>query len=158
MAHYAFLDENNVVVDIIYGRDEDDLVDGITNWEDEYSSHRNMRCLRTSINTFGGEHSQGKEQFRMNYAEIGGTYDDDLDAFIPPQPEDRPTWVLQESTLRWGPPIPAPTDGLWYRWDELMQIWERIPGSPTSPRPDEVQDWIWDEETLEWVIDEDPLP
>ena len=117
-----------------------------------------VRCLRTSINTFAGEHSQGKEPFRVNYATIGGTYDDELDAFIPPEPEDRPTWVLQEGTLRWGPPVPAPTDGLWYRWDEVMQMWERIPGSPTTPRPDQEQDWIWDEETSEWVIDEDPLP
>ena len=88
MAHYAFLDRNNMVVEVIVGRDEDDLPDGITSWEDHYGEFRNLRCLRTSYNTRNGEHLTGKTPFRGTYAGIGYRYDDDLDEFVAPvEPE-----------------------------------------------------------------------
>jgi hypothetical protein len=158
MAHYAFIDENNIVVDIIYGRDEDDLVDGIDSWETYYGSHRNMRCLRTSINMIGGVHLDGKEPFRYNYAIIGGYYDEEKDGFVSPQPPLQSSWVVNPDTLVWEPPIPHPGDGLYYRWDEEMQMWDRLPNSPTTPRPDDEQDWVWDDTNQQWVIDSDPLP
>jgi hypothetical protein len=99
MAHYAFLDENNIVTDVIVGRDEDDLVDGIGSWEEYYGTIRGQRCLRTSYNTRAGQHVEGGEQFRGNYAGIGFTYNEDLDAFIPPKPPGN--WILDEETASW---------------------------------------------------------
>ena len=61
--------------------------------------------------------------FRKNYAMIGGTYDANLDAFIPPKPFE--SWVLNEQTARWDPPIPCPTQDLDWYWDESQQIWKR---------------------------------
>jgi hypothetical protein len=71
MAHYAYLDENNVVIQVIVGRDEDDLIDGVTSWEEYYGA------IRTSYNG----------RIRFNFAGIGYTYDPIDDAFIPPMPE-----------------------------------------------------------------------
>ena len=100
MAHYAFLDDNNLVTEVIVGRDEDDLVDGVTSWEDYYGVFRGQRCLQTSYNTLAGQHLNGGTPFRGNYAGIGYTYNESLDAFIPPKPEDG-EWVLDESTFNW---------------------------------------------------------
>jgi hypothetical protein len=106
MAHYAFIDENNIVTQVIVGRDEDDLIDGVTSWEDYYGAFRGQRCLQTSYNTHAGVHANGGTPFRGNYAGIGHTYDEALDAFIAPKPE--PTdevadWVLNEETYAWEP-------------------------------------------------------
>jgi hypothetical protein len=88
MAHYAFLNRSNIVVEVIVGRDEDDLPDGITSWEDYYGARRGLRCLRTSYNTHNGEHLNGGTPFRGTYAGIGYTYDPVLDEFVaPPEPE-----------------------------------------------------------------------
>lgn len=81
MAHYAILDENNIVTQVIVGRNEDEVVDGIRDWEAYYNAKR------TSYNTQGGVHLLGGVPFRMNYAGIGYTYDPIDDAFIPPMPE-----------------------------------------------------------------------
>ena len=104
MAHYAFLDNHNLVTEVIVGRDEDDLVDGVTSWEDYYGTFHQQQCVRTSYNTLAGVHTNGGTPFRGNYAGIGFTYDEALDAFIPPKPE--PTdevadWVLDEETFTW---------------------------------------------------------
>ena len=99
MAHYAFLDADNIVTDVIVGKDEDDLVEGITSWEDYYGAFRGQRCLQTSYNTVAGAHSHGGEPFRGNFAGIGFTYDEALDAFIPPKPDG--DWVLDEETFSW---------------------------------------------------------
>jgi hypothetical protein len=100
MAHYAFLDADNVVTDVIVGRNEDDLADGVTSWEDYYGAFRGQRCLRTSYNTQAGAHAFDGTPFRKNYAGIGYTYDEERDAFIPPMPEDG-EWVLDEDTCLW---------------------------------------------------------
>jgi hypothetical protein len=106
MAHYAFLNEDNIVTEVIVGRDEDDLAPGVTSWEDYYGAFRGQRCLRTSYNTHGGVHADGGTPFRGNYAGIGYSYDEALDAFISPKPE--PTdevadYVLNEETFTWEP-------------------------------------------------------
>jgi hypothetical protein len=116
MAHYAFLNQENVVVDVIVGRDEDDLVEGITSWEDHYSEVRGMRCLRTSFNTWANIHwsdeldednmripsEDQSKAFRGNYAGIGYTYDEERDAFIPPKIKE--TDIFNEVTLIWDDP------------------------------------------------------
>ena len=101
MAHYAFLDDNNIVTQVIVGRDEDDLPDGITSWEDYYGERHGQTCLRTSYNTHANQHIAGGTPFRGNYAGIGYTYDETRDAFIPPEPpnatgfdEDTLTWIV----------------------------------------------------------------
>ena len=115
MAHYAFLDENNVVTQVIVGRHETEVVDGISDWETYYGNLHGQRCVRTSYNG----------NIRKNYAGIGFIYDEDRDAFIAPQPY--PSWILDEETCRWEAPIPYPGDGEnIYEWDEDAGDWKLI--------------------------------
>lgn len=113
MAHYAILDENNVVTQVFVGKDEEEGTD----WEAFYGG------VRTSYNTHGGVHLLGGTPFRKNYAGIGYTYDATRDAFIPPQPY--PSWSLNEDTCLWDAPVTMPTDGP-YEWDEENQQWVAI--------------------------------
>ena len=117
MAHYAFIDSNNIVTEVIPGRDEGE--DGV-DWEQWYSEFRGQTCKRTSYNTVGNQHPEGRP-FRKNYAGIGYTYDDQRDAFIPPQPFS--SWTLNEDTCLWNAPVPMPTDGQLYQWDENTSSW-----------------------------------
>jgi len=119
MAHYAFLDENNVVTEVIVGNDE-----GSLNWETKYGSFRGQSCKRTSYNTSGGVHSGGGTPFRKNYAGIGYTYDPVRDAFIPPKPFA--SWVLNEDTCLWDAPVAYPADGKMYNWNEDQQNWIEV--------------------------------
>jgi hypothetical protein len=125
MAHYAFIDENNVVTEVITGRDEDDLVEGVSSWEDYYGTFRGQRCLQTSYNTYANQHTNGGAPYRGNYAGIGFTYDEALDAFIPPKPFE--SWVLNENTCLWEAPITYPEDGGEYFWDEETTSWQSTP-------------------------------
>ena len=109
MAHYAFLDENNIVTEVIPGIDETELIEGLDP-ETWYGNYRGQVCKRTSYN-----HS-----IRYNFASIGFTYDPIDDAFIAPQPY--PTWVLN-SKKQWEPPIAYPTDGKLYGWNEETGDW-----------------------------------
>jgi len=118
MAHYAFLDENNIVTEVIVGKDEGE--DGV-DWEVHYGNFRGQTCKRTSYNTIGGVHSVGGAPYRKNYAGIGYTYDASRDAFIPPQPFA--SWLLNEDTCLWNAPVPYPTDGSTYVWDENTLSW-----------------------------------
>jgi hypothetical protein len=95
MAHYAFIDEQNIVTEVIVGRDENEGVD----WEHHYAAIRGQRCLRTSYHTQGGFHISGGVPFRGNYAGIGYEYRDEIDAFVPPCPGEG--WVLDEATAAW---------------------------------------------------------
>jgi len=125
MAHYAFLDENNIVTEVIVGRDEDEVVDGISDWEAYYGEFRGQTCKRTSYNTQAGQHSDDGTPFRKNYAGIGHTFDADRDAFIPPKPFD--SWLLNEDTCVWDAPVAYPDDGLDYDWDEDTTSWVLVP-------------------------------
>lgn len=100
MAHYAFIDENNIVTEVIVGRDENEIVDGISDWEVYYGEIRGQVCKRTSYWTRGGKHLNDGTPFRMNYAGIGYTYDAAKDAFIPPKPEEG-EWVFDDATCTW---------------------------------------------------------
>lgn len=95
MAHYAFVSEDNVVADVIVGRDENEGVD----WEQHYAEMRGLRCLRTSYNTQGGKHLNDGTPFRLNYAGIGYAWREDLGGFVPPCPGDG--WTLDEATGTW---------------------------------------------------------
>jgi hypothetical protein len=128
MAHFALLDENNIVTFVTVGRDEDD------GKEAELSARTGQVYKQTSYNTRGGVYytpntnEPGPDQskaFRKNYAGIGYTYDDVIDGFIPPKPY--PSWLLNTTTGLWDPPVPYPTDGKRYEWDEATQSWVEIP-------------------------------
>jgi len=124
LAHYAFINDKNIVTQVIVGRDEDDLVDGITSWEEYYGARHNQRCLRTSYNTRAGEHTEGGTPFRLNYAGIGYKYDETIDGFIPPQPFA--SWILDETKGVWNAPADYPTDGRDYIWNENQKNWELV--------------------------------
>lgn len=128
MAHYAFLDENNIVTEVIVGKDEnEDNVD----WEGYYGDLRGQTCKRTSYNTLGNVHRNGGTPYRKNYAGIGFSYDANLDAFIPPKPFN--SWVLNEDTCFWQAPVEVPEDvgtgepPKAYDWDEDNQQWIEVP-------------------------------
>jgi hypothetical protein len=117
MAHYAFLDENNIVTEVIVGKEESNF-----NWEQQYGMFRGQLCKRTSYNTYGGVHKNGGTPFRKNYAGIGYIYDQNRDAFIPPKPYN--SWLLNENTCTWESPIPYPQDNNKYDWNEENQSWD----------------------------------
>ena len=113
MAHYAFLDENNIVTEVIVGRNEDEVVDGISDWEAHYGEFRGQRCKRTSYN----------HNIRGVYAGIGYSYNEEEDIFVAPQPY--PSWTRNGSG--WLAPTPMPTDGAIYRWVEDDLNWQVLP-------------------------------
>ena len=118
MAHYTFLNENNIVTEVIVGKNEGEEN---TDWEVHYGNFRGQVCKRTSYNTSGGIHKEGGTPFRKNYAGIGYIYDEQRDAFISPKPY--PSWILNEDTCLWEPPVPYPTDGERYTWNEEELEW-----------------------------------
>jgi hypothetical protein len=118
MAHYAFLDSNNIVTQVIVGKNEGE--DGI-DWEQYYGEFKGQPCKRTSYNTYGGVHSSGGTPYRKNYAGIGYTYDASRDAFIPPKPSA--SWTLNEISCVWEAPTQKPNDGKMYYWNEEQLAW-----------------------------------
>ena len=123
MPHFAKINENNVVTQVIV-IDQATLMTGY--WGDP------SQWIQTSYNTHRGIHygpdgqPDGGPAFRKNYAGVGYTYDPSRDAFIPPQPY--PSWTLEEETCRWLPPVAEPNDGKVYLWNEETQCWgEPVP-------------------------------
>ena len=121
MAHYAFLNMQNIVTEVIVGKDE---TDGPTNWEIHYGNQREQICKRTSYNTLAGEHRKGGTPFRKNYAGIGYTWDHARDAFIPPKEYD--SWTLNPNSCTWEAPVEYPNDGKVYTWDEDNKTWVEL--------------------------------
>jgi len=112
MAHYAFLDENNIVTEVIVGRNETEVVNGISDWEAHYANFRGQVCKRTSYNN----------NIRKQYAGIGFSYDPVRDEFVAPKPY--PSWSL-DANNDWQAPVQKPSeDGLW-SWHEDTQEWKR---------------------------------
>ena len=109
MAHYAFLDDNDIVTEVIVGIDETELIEGKST-EDWYGEFRGQKCVRTSYNG----------TIRYNYAGVGYTYDEEADAFIPPKPFE--SWVLNDQ-FSWIAPINYPQDEKRYYWDEDTGNW-----------------------------------
>jgi len=122
MAHFAQLDENNIVVQVIVGVDEPHDGEAI------YAETTGKVWKKTSYNTLGGVHLLGGTPFRKNYAGIGYTYDPDRDAFIEPQPFQ--SWILDEQTCKWNPPKPMPNDGKQYIWVEQAKDWINYEPAP----------------------------
>lgn len=120
MAHFAQIDENNIVLQVIVVNNAtiEDLAFpesepvGVAFCQSIYGLDTNWK--QTSYNA----------TFRKNYAGIGYTYDDVLDAFIPPKPY--PSWLLNTQTCQWEAPVPYPNDGKDYYWDETTQTWVEI--------------------------------
>jgi len=119
MAHWAELDENNIVTRVLVGSNEDPdegyqwLIDNLGGtW------------VKTSYNTQGGVHSLGGTPLRKNYAGIGYSYDSGRDAFIPPKPFN--SWLLNEDTCLWDAPTPYPTDGQMYSGVEEDLNWQLV--------------------------------
>lgn len=118
MAHFAELDENNVVLRVIVG------VDYPYDGEAIYQNETGKVWKRTSYNTQGGQHRLGGTPFRKNYAGIGYVYDPQRDAFIPPKPF--PSWLLDDETCLWIPPVAYINDGNEYIWDESVTSWVEV--------------------------------
>ena len=122
MAHFAEIDENNIVTRVLVVGDDQE--------------HRGQEFLandlglggtwfKTSYNTVGGVHSNGGTPFRKNYAGIGFTFDEARDAFIPPKPFN--SWNLNEDTCLWEAPIPMPVEeGKFFTWNEDTTSWDEI--------------------------------
>jgi hypothetical protein len=129
MAHFAKLDENNIVTFVTVGRQEDDGQEAVL------SSRTGDVYKQTSYNTRGGVHytdgvpsEDQTKAFRKNYAGLGYTYDAGRDAFIPQKPFA--SWVLNEDTCLWDAPVAMPEDA----------------GTGEPPKM-----YAWDEETISWV-------
>lgn len=163
MAHFAQIDENNIVTRVLVI--EQEAVDSGA-WGDPAS------WIQTSYNSMAGVHygpdgtPDGAPALRKNFAGIGYTYDRERDAFISPKPY--PSWILDEASCCWKAPVPCPKDGKMYVWDEPSINWaifvppQPYPSwtwnegnatwdPPTLP-PNDQQPYVWDEPTLSWVL------
>jgi hypothetical protein len=109
MAHFAELDENNIVLQVL-----------VTNNDFENEGHDWL------VMTFGGTwvKTSYNASIRKNFAGVGFFYDETRDAFIPPKPFG--SWVLNEETCRWDPPTPYPEDGVIYAWNEEITDWQPV--------------------------------
>lgn len=117
MAHFAELDENNIVKQVIVVHNNELLDNGI---ESE------IKGIQFCQSLFGGRWVQTSYNgnIRKNYAGIGFTYDEIRDAFIEPKPFE--SWILNESTCKWESPVPYPVDEKNYIWDESILNWKEI--------------------------------
>ena len=128
MASFAKLNSENIVITVLSVVNE--VLKDSNGIEQEQIGIQFLKTLynepnaiwkQTSYNTNGGVHSLGGTPFRKNHAGISYTYDSQRDAFIPPKPFN--SWILNESTCNWNAPIPYPTDGQYYSWNEETQNW-----------------------------------
>lgn len=128
MAYYAFIDESNIVTDVIVGKDENDLVQGVSSWEDHYAGIFGKRCKRTSYNTFANRHLNGGTPYRYNFAGIGFLFDESIGedgAFIPPKPFN--SWILNQETCQWEAPTKKPVvENKSYLWSEDDLCWREV--------------------------------
>lgn len=114
MSHFARIDENNIVVEVIVA--EQDFIDSGAVGDPS-------KWIQTSYNTIHNTHPENRP-LRKNFAAVGFYYDKDLDAFIPPKPYD--SWVFNNKKFDWDPPIPEPKSKTPHIWDESTQSWKGI--------------------------------
>lgn len=119
MAHFAKLDENNVVVDVLIVSNDDLLVNGVE------SEAKGIEFLVALTGHTNWKQTSYNRNFRTNYASIGSTYDAQRDAFI--APKSIASWVFNEDTYQWEYCKPYPTDGKQYYWNEVSVDWLEIP-------------------------------
>ena len=113
MSHFAKIDENNIVTDVIVWSDDLSYLPS-----DKYGGN----WIQTSFNTYKGQHVLGGVPLRKNFAGIGYIYDSNLDAFYAPQPF--PSWTLNEETCEWECLVPYPNNDLINYWDENNREWK----------------------------------
>lgn len=160
MAHFAQLNENNVVTQVIVVNNNELL--------DENGNESEIKGIEFCKSLFGANtqwiQTSYNSNFRKNYAGIGFTYDTALDAFVPPKPQEFPSFVFDEETCTWKPPVNCPTDTV-YRWDEPSVSWVAVPQpypswaasgdplrwTPPTPRPMDGKHYRWDEPSLSWI-------
>ena len=119
MAHFAQLDENNIVLQVIVVHNNELM--------DENGAESEAKGITFCQTLFPGtnwKQTSYNANMRKNYAGIGYSYDAQRDAFIAPQPSS--SWLLNESTCQWEAPIPYPTDGKSYYWDEATTSWVEV--------------------------------
>jgi hypothetical protein len=119
MAHFAQLDENNVVLQVIVVHNNELLDNGVE------SEAKGIAFCQTLFPGTSWKQTSYNANIRKNYAGVGFTYDAQRDAFIPPKPF--PSWVLNETTCQWGAPLPYPQDGKQYVWGEATVSWVEVP-------------------------------
>lgn len=119
MAHFAKLDENNIVLDVLVVSNET-----LNNLDYPDSEPLGVEFLTTLTGYPNWKQTSYNASFRKNYAGIGDTYDQILDAFIAPKPF--PSWVLNEQLCKWEAPIPYPDVSKLYSWDESTLNWKEI--------------------------------
>ena len=130
MAHFAKINTDNIVVDVVVVKDNEILIDGAENEQKGVNflnntfEHTNYIWKKTSYNTYGNVHMGGGTPYRKNYACMGYTYDEDRDAFIPPKPFN--SWTLNETTCLWEAPVEWPGDGKRYKWNEENRSWDLL--------------------------------
>lgn len=158
MAHFAKINLNNIVENIIVinNNQEHRGLEFINN-----NLNLSGNWIQTSYNTRGGIHTKGGTPLRKNYAGIGYSYDPVRDAFIPPKKYS--SWILDDSTCQWTPPIQYPLDGKSYVWNECIVNWFPYPTNPTSSynwsdvscswefMPMDGKNYKWNNKTSSWV-------
>lgn len=142
MAHFAEINSDNIVVRVlVVGNDQEDR------GQEFLANDLGLGgiWIKTSYNTRGGIHINGGIPLRKNYAGIGFSYDPQRDAFIPPKPSQHPSWILNEDSCLWEPPVSYPTNGKRYTWNESIVNWTPHPENPSGP-------YAWSELTYSWVF------
>jgi len=129
VAHFAKLNQENIVIAVNVVHNNELLVDGVESEQKGIDFINNLlktndTWKQTSYNTQGGVHTLGGTPLRKNYAGTGFTYDEARDAFIAPQPY--PSWILNEDTCRWEGPVAYPDDDKHYKWNEETTSWDEV--------------------------------
>ena len=124
MAHFAKINESNIVTQVVVVNDSDGNND--TNGQNFLNNlfKTTHTWKKTSYNTYGNTHRLGGTPYRKNFASVGFTYDSSRDAFIEPKPYN--SWTLDETTCLWESPVAYPSDGKSYEWDEDNKQWVEI--------------------------------
>lgn len=128
MAHWAEIDENNIVIRVTVGDNNDPAGDEGYQW---LIDNLGGTWIKTSFNTRNGKRVNPETNeitdepgFRGNYAGVGYTYNADLDAFIPPKPFE--SWIIDQESFSWKSSVEYPNDGSQYIWDEETTSWKQI--------------------------------
>ena len=124
MAHFAKLDSNNIVTEVVVVHNDVATSEsaGVAFLNSMYKTNDTWK--QTSYNTVAGKHKLDGTPFRKNYAAIGYTYDSTKDAFIPPKPYD--SWTLDEDTCQWEAPVEKPGGDNIYEWNEDTKSWDLV--------------------------------
>ena len=124
MAHFAKINESNIVTQVVVVNDSDgnNDTDGQNFLNNLFKTTHTWK--KTSYNTYGNTHRLGGTPYRKNFASVGFTYDSSRDAFIEPKPYN--SWTLDETTCLWEPPVAYPSDGKSYEWDEDNRQWVEV--------------------------------